>query len=106
MKIFRNFLFIFSLALLGWLFIQNIYLLNIVPVKNNNFLNSEISKLENTRNFEDLKLIAKQKTYLLQRNFQENSSRANNNLYIIFTIITIHLFMFYTQKPKINLKKS
>lgn len=87
------------MILLGWLFVINTYQIDIVPVKNKVFQREQIMEIENSNSISELKKIAKSKVYTIGRNHQLNNEKCSKELYILFIIISLSLYLFLTEKP-------
>lgn len=87
-----------SIILLFWIGIKNFDNINIVKIKNNAYFNSEITKIENLQNVDDLKAIGKEKMHIISKNHQKKSEQSKENLYIILAVIGIQIFLLFSNK--------
>lgn len=99
MKILRRLIFIGLMILLGWLFVINTYQIDIVPVKNRAFQRKQIMEIENSNSISELKKIAKSKVYTIGRIHKLNDEKASKELYILFVVISLSLYLYLTKKP-------
>lgn len=99
MIIFRRLIFISSIILLGWLFVINSYEIQIAPNKEKVFQNEKIMEIENANSLHELKKMAKSEVYRINRINELKSYKSTKELYIIFIIISMSLFLYFTQKP-------
>lgn len=95
----RRLIFIVLIILLGWLFVINSYEIDIVPNKNRVFQNEKIMEIENSSSLPELKKIAKSEVCRTNRINELKSEKSTKELYIIFIIITLSLFLYLIQKP-------
>ncbi|WP_312822889.1 hypothetical protein [Epilithonimonas sp.] len=99
MKILRRLIFICLMILLGWLFVINTYQIDIVPVKNQAFQREQIMEIENSNSISELKKIAKSKAYTIDRIHKMNDEKSTKELYILFVVISMSIFLYFTKKP-------
>ncbi len=99
MKILRRLIFICLMILLGWLFVINTYQIDIVPVKNQAFQREQIMEIENSNSISELKKIAKSKAYTIGRIHKMNDEKSTKELYILFVVISMSIFLYFTKKP-------
>ncbi|REC71334.1 hypothetical protein DRF58_05830 [Epilithonimonas hispanica] len=87
------------MILLGWLFVINTYQIDIVPVKNQAFQREQIMEIENSNSISELKKIAKSKVYTIGRIHKMNDEKCTKELYILFVVISMSIFLYFTKKP-------
>ena len=99
MLILRRLIFISVMILLGWLFIINLYEIDIVPVKNGAYQREQVIKIEESNSISELKTIAKSKVITIQKIHKSNVEKSTKELYILFGIISMTVFLYLAKKP-------
>lgn len=88
---------IISILLFGWIFIQIFNQINLIPNYSRVLIQEDISKVENFTDLNELKQFSKSKIYSLQRINIERSDLAHKQLFIIFILIGIQLFLYISK---------
>jgi hypothetical protein len=93
----RRVFLIISILLFGWIFIQIFNQIDLIPNYSRVFVHEEVSKIENFTNLNELKQFSKSKIYNLQRSNIERSNMAHKQLFIIFILVGIQLFLYISK---------
>ena len=102
MKIIRHILLAISIILFGWLFTSNFYHIDLKPILSHANFREEILKVENSDNIDELKEFTKNKMFQYQRLNIEESKRVEKSLYIIFLLIAIQLFLYFSSDKSVK----
>lgn len=94
MKIIRTILFFSSIILYVWLFLLITNDIDIARIKNDSWINGEISKTEQFTNIDELKEFTKSKILTIKKIRYLRSDEAYEKIYLIIAIILIQLFLF------------
>ncbi|SEW48229.1 hypothetical protein SAMN05421841_3753 [Chryseobacterium wanjuense] len=97
MRNIRRVFLIISILLFGWIFIQIFNQINLIPNYSRVLIQEDISKVENFTDLNELKQFSKSKIYSLQRINIERSDLAHKQLFIIFILIGIQLFLYISK---------
>lgn len=97
MRAMRNTLLIISILLFGWLFLQISNEIDLMPGYSKVLIREDISKIENSKNLNELKEFSKSKIYHFQRINIDKSNLATRQLFIIFILIAIQLFLYLSK---------
>jgi len=92
----RTILFIISFGLLGWLFVDSFFQLDIAATKNNALTNMkklEVDKMQ----IDSVKIYAKSNLDTIRQNTRRNSELATKHILFLLAI-TIVLFILWTSK--------
>ncbi|GGG63231.1 hypothetical protein GCM10007332_26740 [Epilithonimonas arachidiradicis] len=87
------------MVLLGWIFVINLYEIDIVPVKNKAYQREQIMEIEESNSIFELKKIAKSKVLVIHKIHKSNHEKSTKELYLLFAVITMILFLYITPKP-------
>ena len=99
----RILVFVFSIILLGWLFVGNLNEIDFAKTKNDaEFYRKPISQVENSKNLDEVRPIAIKQIEYLQRSREISSKNAltRNWLIIGLTFLNIGLFLFPNELNK------
>jgi len=99
MRIIRHLIFANLIILLGWLFVINSYEIDIFPIQNKAYKREQISEIEDSNSIAELKTIAKSKVFIINRIHKLNDEKSTKELYLILVIISMSIFLYFTQKP-------
>ena len=95
----KTLLFILTLGLLAWLFIDNVFQLDIAATKNNGLTSMKKQEVEEMQNIDSLKVYAKSTLDIIRQNTKRNSDLATKHILLLLTVIIILLFL-WTSKFK------
>lgn len=93
----RRVFLIISILLFGWIFIQIFSQIDLIPNYSRVFIQEDISKIENFTDLNELKQFSKSKIYNLQRSNIERSNVAYKQLFIIFILLGIQVFLYISK---------
>lgn len=103
MKIIRRIVLIISILLFLALFTQIFSQINLAPTYTRVFVSEKFSEIEAYNDINKLKAYSKTEILRMQRLNQENSDLASKQLIIIFTLISMQLFLHITGNKSKNL---
>lgn len=95
----RNILFIISLGILGWLFVDSFFQLDIAATKNNALIRMKKIEVDKMQNIDSVKVYAKSTLDIIRQNTISNSALATKRIFLLLTL-TIILFFLLTSKIK------
>jgi len=91
----KRLLFILSLGLIAWLFIESTSQLDIAATKNNGLTSMKKQEVEEIKNLDSVKAIAKTNFDIIRNNTKKNSDLASKRLWIIFAIGVLQLVILF-----------
>jgi len=90
----KTFLFILSLGLLVWLFIDSTYQLDIAATKNNGLTSMKKQEVDEMQNLDSVKTYAKSTLDIIRKNTRTNSAIATKRIWLILILLVIQLFLW------------
>jgi len=94
----KNFLFLLSLGLLIWLFIDNFFQLDIAATKNNGLTNIKKIEVDQLQNIDSIKAVAKTNFEIIRTNTRTNSTLATKRLWIIAALGLLLLGILFKER--------
>jgi hypothetical protein len=91
---FRKLLFILSLGILTWLFIDSTFRLDIAATKNDGLTNMKKQEVDQMQNIDSVKTYAKSTLDIIRQNRRKNSDIATKRIWLILIVGIIQLFLF------------
>ena len=90
----KTFLFILSLGLLVWLFIDSTFQLDIAATKNNGLTSMKKQEVDELQNIDSVKTYAKSTLDIIRQNTRTNSTIATKRIWLILILLVIQLFLW------------
>lgn len=90
----KTFLFLLSLGLLIWLFIDSAFQLDIAATKNNGLISMKKHEIDQMQNIDSVKTYSKYTFEIIRQNSRTNSAIATKRILLILVLIIIQLFLW------------
>lgn len=97
---FKIILFILSLGLLTWLFIDCTFQLDIAATKNNGLTSMKKQEVDEMQNIDSVKTYAKSTLDIIRQSTRKNSEKATQRIWIILIVGIIQLYFWINTTPK------
>lgn len=96
----RIILLIISFGLLVWLFVDNVFQLDIAATKNDGLINSQKIKIDSIENIDSIKVLVKSNLDIIRQNTKRNSKLAIKRIWIILGLAFIQIAVWTLQIKK------
>ncbi|MCS3870984.1 hypothetical protein J3D55_003900 [Chryseobacterium ginsenosidimutans] len=104
MKLIRPFLLFISIILFGWLFMSNINLINVAKTLNDAEINSEITKVNDFTNIDQLKKFTIEKINYMEVIRERFSENALVRVAVISVLVLLQIVLYSTKGNSFNSK--
>jgi hypothetical protein len=89
----KTLLFILSLGLLVWLFIDSTFQLDIAATKNNGLTSMKKQEVDEMQNIDSVKTYAKSTLDIIRQNTRTNSAISTKRIWLILILLVLQLFI-------------
>jgi hypothetical protein len=90
----KTLLFILSLGLLVWLFIDSTFQLDIAATKNNGLTSMKKQEVDEMQNIDSVKTYAKSTLDIIRQNTRTNSAISTKRIWLILILLVLQLFLW------------